>query len=55
MGGLTYNKGSVYNSRRIVWTKSDIFWTHKISSDVLNNNEWDISELCQHWESEEFY
>ena len=38
-------EGSVYDSRRIVWTNCNVFWTYKLFSDISNNDEQNSSEF----------
>ena len=46
---------SIHNSGRVIWTNYNVLWTYKLSSNVLNNDEWDSIGLDQHWRSSEFH
>ena len=53
--GEKWVEGGIHNSRRIVWTNSDVFLDYKLPCDVLNNDKWDSLGLDQHQESSELY
>ena len=32
-------EASIYDSRKVIWTESNVLWTYKFSSDVPNNDK----------------
>jgi len=32
---------SVYNSRGVIWTYSNVIWTHELTSNILDYDEQD--------------
>jgi len=38
--GGVWVEDSVHDSRRGIWTYSDVLWAYKFLSDILNNDEW---------------
>ena len=46
---------SIYDSREILWTYSDILWTYQLLSNVSNDDEQDPIRLDQYWGGGKFY
>ena len=39
---------SVYNSRRVIQTDSDVLWTYELTSNISDHDEQDSSRFNQH-------
>jgi len=48
-------EGSVHEFERAIWTKNYVLWTHKLFSDISNDNEQDLVKPNQYWGSSEFH